>query len=107
MPRAGRCALFATALALAAAARADDATPVALEASKSVNLCTTGLAACPAASFLCDDPKVARIENGPEGPELKAISPGTTLCAVLGLGRARRLLRVTVTAPASPSRPGS
>ena len=46
---------------------------------------------------------VARIENGPDGPELKAISPGTTLCSLLGPGRGfRRLLRVTVTAPASP-----
>ncbi len=107
MSRAGRCATFAAALALAAAAGADDATPVAVEAGKSVNLCTAGLAACPAATFLCDDPKVARIENGPEGPELKAISPGATLCSVLGSGRGfRRLLRVTVTAPASPSRPG-
>jgi hypothetical protein len=103
MTRALPPVAVAAALALGAAARGDDATPVALETGKAVNLCKAGLAACPATTFLCDDPKVARIENGPDGPELKAISPGTTLCSLLGPGRAfRRLLRVTVTAPASP-----
>ncbi len=103
MPRALRTAALVAALALAAGARGDDATPVTLEAGKAVNLCKAGLAACPATTFLCDDPKVARIENGPDGPELKAVSPGATLCSVLGPGRAfRRLLRVTVTAPAAP-----
>lgn len=91
------------ALALGTDPAADGATPVRLEAGQAVNLCKTGLAACPATTFLCDDPKVALIENGPDGPGLKAISPGTTLCSLLGPGRGfRRLLRVTVTAPAAP-----
>jgi hypothetical protein len=97
------------ALALACgAALADDASPVSVEAGKSVNLCRAGLAACPASSFLCDDPKIARIENGPDGAELRAISPGTTLCSVLGPGRGfRRVLRVTVTAAGTPPGRGS
>ncbi len=91
------------ALALGTDPAADGATPVRLETGRAVNLCKAGLAACPATTFLCDAPDVARIENGPDGPELKAISPGTTLCSLLGPGRAfRRVLRVTVTAPAAP-----
>ncbi len=93
--------LVAAALALAArAGRADDGTPVALDAGTSLNLCKSGLAACVAAQVICDDPKVARIENGPGGPELKGISPGSTLCSVSGAGGAfRRVLRVTVRPP--------
>jgi hypothetical protein len=109
MKRATRSVALAAALALASgAALADDGTPVSVEAGKSVNLCQAGLAACPASSFLCDDPKIARIENGPDGAELRAISPGTTLCSVLGPGRGfRRVLRVTVTADGTPRGRGS
>ncbi|HEX9048953.1 MAG TPA: hypothetical protein VF841_00300 [Anaeromyxobacter sp.] len=106
MPGAARLAAVVATLACAiAAARADDATPVSLEAGQALNLCRAGLVACPASASLCDDPKVARVENGPDGAELKAGSPGTTLCSVLGPGRAfRRVLRVTVTAPAAKPR---
>ncbi len=103
---ARRSSALVAALALAAAsgALAADETPVALEVGKSVNLCKTGLAACPATQLICDEPKVARIDYGPEGPELKGIAPGATLCSVLGPGQAfRRVLRVTVK-PAVPPR---
>ncbi len=93
-------AVVAAVLLLAAVARGGDATPVKLQVGGVLKLCREGLAMCPASSFLCDDPKVARIENGPEGVELKAIAPGTTLCSVLGRDLAlRTVLEVTVTPP--------
>jgi hypothetical protein len=79
------------------AARADEPTPVSLSTGETVNLCKRGLAMCPVSSFLCDDPKVAVVEHGPEGALLKAVAPGTTLCSVLGPEQAfRRVFRVTV-----------
>lgn len=95
-----RHALAALALLLAVAARAEGGTPVRLSVGEVVKLCKAGLAMCPASTFLCDDPKVALIENGPDGVELKGIAPGTTVCSVLGPGQAfRAVLDVTVTPP--------
>lgn len=92
-------------LLLAVAARADDGTPVRLAAGEKVNLCQAALARCPASAFLCDDPRIALVENGPDGVELKGISPGTTVCSVLGPGQAfRSVLSVTVTPPPEPAR---
>jgi hypothetical protein len=92
--------LAAMALLLAVAARGGGGTPVRLSAGEVVKLCQAGLARCPASAFLCDDPKIALIENGPEGVELKGIAPGTTVCSVLGPGQAfRAVLDVTVTPP--------
>ena len=97
-----RQAMAAAVLLLALAARAGG-TPVKLQVGGVLKLCREGLAMCPAAGFLCDDPKVARIENGPDGAELKAIAPGTTLCSVLGRDLAfRTVLQVTVTAADAP-----
>ncbi len=98
-----RQAVAAAVLLLALAARAGDTTPVKLQVGGVLKLCREGLVMCPAASFLCDDPKVARIENGPDGAELKAIAPGTTLCSVLGRDLAfRTVLEVTVRATEAP-----
>lgn len=97
-----RPVLLAAALVVAAAlpAHAEDGTPVEVEVGRKIVLCKEGLAVCPAGVLLCDDPRVASIENGPDGPELKGISPGKTLCSVSGPGGAfRRVLRVTVTRP--------
>jgi hypothetical protein len=100
MTRSSLIALAAWAALAGQAVRGDDATPVAIEAGSALNLCQAGLARCPASSFLCDDPKVALIENRSDGAVLKGVAPGTTTCAVLGLGMASRsVLRVTV-APA-------
>lgn len=88
------------ALVLPLVAMAEDGTAVEVTAGKKVVLCKKGLAVCPASVSLCDDPRVATIENGPEGPELKGLSPGTTLCSTAGPGGAfRRVLRVTVVPP--------
>jgi hypothetical protein len=83
----------------AAPALADDATAVAVDAGAAKNLCASGIVPCPAASFLCDDPNVARIERGADGAVLQGVAPGTTLCAVTGSAGNRRILRVTVGAP--------
>ena len=92
--------LGAVTLLLSVTAGAGGGTPVRLQVGEAVKLCKAGLAMCPARAFLCDDPKVARIENGPDGVELKGISPGTTLCSVLGRDLAfRSVLEVTVTRP--------
>lgn len=94
--------LAATLTAVAfSSARADDATPVAMDAGTTKSLCGSGLVSCPVSTFMCDDPKIAVIENGPQGAVLRAVGPGTTLCAVAGsAGTFRRILRVTVSAPA-------
>jgi hypothetical protein len=63
-----------------------------------VNVCSAALAACPLQSSACDDPKVAAVELGKVGAEIRAVSPGTTLCGLLGAGGLRRVVRVTVTA---------
>jgi hypothetical protein len=94
-------ALCAAALA---PARADDGVPVSVESGTTKNLCTSGIVTCPAASYLCDDPKVATIERGPDGAMLRGNSEGTTLCAVSGSAGHRQVLRVTVEPP-KPSRP--
>jgi len=84
----------------AALAAAQGATPVALRSGETLALCTAGLFTCPASAFLCDDPKVAVIENGPDGALLRGVSPGTTLCSVFGFERASHaVLKVTVRKP--------
>jgi hypothetical protein len=102
----GRAALAAAALALFTSghARADGPTPVTLAAGASLKLCKAGLASCPVSTSICDDPKVAIIENGADGAELKGIAPGETTCSALGFETAfRRVFRVTVS-PAPPPR---
>jgi len=80
-----------------AAIRADGATPVSIDAGATRNLCADGIVACPVSTFLCDDPKIAVVENGPAGAVLKGIAPGTTHCAIgASAGTFRRVLRVTV-----------
>jgi hypothetical protein len=77
---------------------ADEPAPVGVSVGASVNLCKAELTVCPVSTFACDDPKVAVVENGPEGAVVKGISPGTTLCVVFGHERAfRHVVRVTVT----------
>ncbi len=99
-------ALVAASLLAAAVApaRAAEGVPVSIEVGSTRNLCTSGLVTCPAASFLCDDPKIATIERGPDGAVLRAIAPGTPLCAVSGSAGNRQILQVTVEAP-KPARP--
>jgi hypothetical protein len=78
--------------------RADEPTPISVAVGGTVNVCKAGLIVCPVSSSICDDAKVAVIENGTEGAVVKGVSPGTTLCSVRGHGGAfRRLIRVTVT----------
>jgi hypothetical protein len=85
-------------LVAAAMARADEPTPISLIVGGSINVCKAGLTVCPVSSFMCDDPKVAVVENGADGALVKGVSPGTTLCSVRGHeGAFRRLMRVTVT----------
>jgi hypothetical protein len=91
-------ALLAAALATVAAG-GDDGIPVSIEVGSAKNLCSAGLVGCPAATFMCDDPKVAVIENAPDGAVLRGISAGTTLCAVGSVVGFRRILRVTVLGP--------
>ena len=103
-------ALVAATLAavVLAPARADDATPVAMDAGTTKILCGSGIVSCPVSTFMCDDPKVAVIENGPQGAVLRAVAPGTTLCAVAGsVGTFRRILRVTVKTPQKPAGEGA
>jgi hypothetical protein len=96
-----RSALTVAAIGLLAAglARADGPTAVSLRVGDQVNVCKSGLSVCPVSSFLCDDPKIAIVENGAEGAVLKGLSPGTTLCSLLGYATAsRRVIQVTVSA---------
>lgn len=98
MRDAAATAVAILALAGAPAALAEGETPVEVAVGETVNVCAAGLASCPLQTSLCDDPKVATIETGGAGPELKGVSPGTTLCGLLGSSGHRRVLRVTVKA---------
>ncbi len=89
----------AASFAPASPARAEGETRVELEPGETVAVCRAGLATCPLQTSLCDDAKVAVVELGKDGPELRAVSPGTTLCGLLGSSGFRRVLRVTVKAP--------
>ena len=88
----------ATILAAAPAALAEGETPVELRVGEAVNVCSAGLATCPLMTSICDDPKVVTVELGKAGAELKAVSPGTTLCGLVGSNGLRRVLKVTVKA---------
>lgn len=96
-----RAILIALAGLLAAApARAEDPTPVVIEAGKTLDVCKQKLATCPARSFMCDASNVARLEGGAgDAIELKGMAPGKTLCTVKGFdGASRQVLSVTVKA---------
>lgn len=95
--------LAAIAVVAAPVALADGPTPLELDVGEAANVCTRKLATCPVQTSICDDPKIARVELGKAGPEIKGVSPGTTLCGILGSGGFRRMLRVTVKAPEAPS----
>jgi hypothetical protein len=82
-----------------AAARGDEPLPINLQVGSALNLCKEGLTVCPVTTSMCDDPKVAVIENEKEGAVVRGISPGTTLCAIMGSGAFRRVMKVTVTTP--------
>lgn len=97
-----RSATIAVLLALGAAgsrATAEEPKSIEIPVGQSINVCTAGLATCPLMSSACDDPKVAVVELGKAGAELKAVSPGTTLCGLVGSGALRRVVRVKVVAP--------
>jgi hypothetical protein len=88
-----------TALALGSpVALAEGPTPLELSVGERVNVCTAKLAACPVQTSLCDDPRIASVELGKSGAELRGVSPGTTLCGIVGAGGLRRVVRVTVIA---------
>jgi hypothetical protein len=95
-------AAAALAAALSGPARAEEATPVGVDAGNSVNLCKQKLAPCQASTFWCSASTVARLENGADGIELKGLSPGTTLCTVLAFDKSRHVLSVTVKGTAPP-----
>jgi hypothetical protein len=98
--------LAAASLALAApAALAQGPRPVEIVIGERVNVCEARLAACPLMSSQCDDPRVAAVENGKAGAELKAVALGTTLCGLLGSSGVRVVVRVTVVPP--PPKPGA
>jgi len=86
-------------LLLAALALGDEPLPIAILVGNEMNLCKEGLTVCPVTTAMCDDPQVAIIENGKDGAVVKGIGPGTTLCAIMGSGAFRRVMKVTVTAP--------
>jgi hypothetical protein len=58
----------------------------------------------PVRNAICDDPSVARLEDGPSGPVLRAVAPGTTRCSMTDAVSVRRLYRITVV-PAPPATP--
>jgi hypothetical protein len=80
------------------AALADGPSKLELGVGDRVNVCTAGLARCPLMTSACDDPRIAAVELGKAGAELKGVSPGTTLCGLVGSGGLRRVIQVTVSA---------
>jgi hypothetical protein len=86
-------------LAVAGVGRAaDEPVRLELEAGEAAAVCGK-LVQCPAQTAACDDPKVAKVEIGAKGAEVRAVAPGTTLCGIVAANGQRRVLRVTVKAP--------
>ncbi|HEY6005819.1 MAG TPA: hypothetical protein VIV57_23260 [Anaeromyxobacter sp.] len=83
------------------AALAEGPKPLEMSVGDRVNVCTAGLASCPVQTSICDDPRIATVEIGKAGAEIRAVSPGSTLCGLVGASGLRRVVRVTVNA-ASP-----
>ena len=93
----GRAAV-AGALLAAGLVQADEPVPVRVAVGKTFNVCAAKLIVCPASNLICDDPKIAVMENGPQGAVVEGVAPGTTLCSAHGPGNAFFvLMRVTVT----------
>lgn len=89
-----------------AALAADDPYPLHVSVGQGAAICKTGTILCPAGAAMCDDPKVAVPELGPDGVEFKGVGPGSTLCSAgsaSGKG-ARRVYRVTVGAAPAPDK---
>jgi hypothetical protein len=103
-----RTAVVLAALALGStAALAEEPGSLEIVAGNRVNVCTAGLARCPLMTSACDDPRIAAVELGKAGAELVGVSPGTTLCGLVGAGGLRRVVRVKVVAPPGGARSSS
>jgi hypothetical protein len=99
-------ALLAAPATLAADPAGDPAagaTALDLVVGDAVNICRMGVR-CPVHVAICDDPKVAVIAGGADGPELRGLSPGKTICSAMTFGL-RRIFKVTVK-PREERRPG-
>ncbi len=99
--RIGSFAAFLAMAALAAAAgtaRAVGEVAVALDEGARAPVCGTGAVVCPATGPICDDPGIARIEEGRDGLEVVGVGPGTTLCSVMSATAVRQVFKVTVRA---------
>ncbi len=97
-------ALLAVLPALALAA--DGPFPLNVRVGQGAAICKTGTILCPAGGAMCDDPKVAVPELGPDGVEFKGVGPGSTLCSAgTQEGRGPRVVyRVTVSAAPAPDK---
>ncbi|HWS14897.1 MAG TPA: hypothetical protein VN450_01780, partial [Candidatus Methylomirabilis sp.] len=76
--------------------------PVELQVGEIFKVCTSGEVICPVRAPICDDLKIVDVVDTPDGLGFKGISPGTTLCSVMG-GTSmsggfgfRRVFRITV-----------
>ncbi len=76
--------------------------PVELQVGETFKVCLSGEIVCPARSPICDDLKIIRVVDTPDGMGFKGIAPGSTLCSAMG-GTSwgggfgfRRVFRITV-----------
>jgi hypothetical protein len=88
-------ACLAPGAGMAAGDPAAEAYPVALKVGETFMVCASGEVICPVSGTICDDGKVIRVVDTPEGAGFKGIAPGETLCSVAS-GGGRRLFRLTV-----------
>jgi len=100
-----RTAVFVLAAALAVAAQpahADDPgeVPVVLTVGAA-----TPVGPAPVRQVICDDASVVQLLDTDQGPALKGVGPGTTLCSFVDALSMRRVYRVTVVAVPSPGPP--
>lgn len=75
----------------------DEPYPVKLQVGEIFKVCISGEIVCPARAPICDDLKVVDVVDTPDGLGFRGISPGTTLCSVMGSASTiRRVFRITV-----------
>ena len=81
--------------AMAENGSADLPYPVELKVGEIFKVCNSGQVICPVMEPICDDLKIIKVVDTPDGLGFKGLAPGSTLCSVSS-GGTRRVFRLTV-----------
>ncbi len=74
----------------------DEPYPVELYIGETFKVCLSGQMVCPAIRPICDDLKVVKPVDTPDGLGFEGIGRGTTLCSASNSAGQRRVFRIVV-----------